>query len=1152
MEFRILGPLEVLSDGRVLELGGHKQRALLALLLIDANRVVSTDRLIDALWGDDPPGTGQKTLQAYVSRLRKVLGSGRLQTRAPGYALRVEPDELDLMRFESLQAEEKLQEGLALWRGSPLGEFASERFAQAEIARLDELHLACLEERVEQDLTAGRHADLVGELEARVREHPLRERLRAQLMLALYRSSRQAEALEAYQAARTALVDELGIEPTRDLRQLHQRILGQDPALDLPPDVEREVEPASGTFVGRDAELAELLDGLESVFAPAGSGQLFLLVGEPGIGKSRLAEELVSRARARGARILVGRCWEAGGAPAYWPWVQSLRGLTRDIEPDLLRAQLAVGAAEIAQILPELREILPGLPEPVESDPEGARFRLFHAVTQFLRNAAVDQPIVLVLDDLHAADTPSLLLMQFLARELGSTRVLVVGALRDVDPLPAQALTAMLAEIAREPVTHRVSLGGLSEREVADYIEVTAADIASPELTAALHDETEGNPLFITETVRLLVTEGVPRDWAGGPELAIPQSLRDVIGQRLAHLSDDCNRVLLLASVLGREFVLAALARVAGVSEDELLEILDEAMTARVVSDVPGGHNRLRFGHVLIRDALYDGLTTARRVRLHRQAVEALEALYGDEPGPHLAELVHHSIAGSDFGKALLYARRAGDRAIALLAYEEGARLYETTLEVLDVSQAPDEQVRCELLLSLGDAEARAGDRLAAKQAFLEAAKIARRLGLSRQLARAASGYGGRIMIARAGDDGRLVPLLEEGLAALADEDIELRVRLLARLAGALRDEPSRDRRDALSREAVELARRTGNPAALVYALTGRPSVIAAPDTVEECRALADELREVAERVGDAERMLQGYIDGFIARAILGDVSGQAAVLAAASRIACELRQPTHAWQVSATQAMLALTSGSFATAEELILEAFTLGERAQPEMAIPIHRLQHYMLSDFLDQLEAVEPSIHDLVAEYPARSVFRCVLCHLHARLGRLPEAKRALDDLAADDFSALPFDQEWLYGMSLLAETCALLDESDATPVVYRLLLPWGALNSVDHPEGFRGSVSRYLGLLATMMKRWEDAILHFEVALEMNERMGARPWLAHTQHDYARMLLERSEPGDDERTREFLARALATYRELGMESYEKATSALALEFDARARS
>jgi predicted ATPase len=293
---------------------------------------------------------------------------------------------------------------------------------------------------------------------------------------------------------------------------------------------------------------------------------------------------------------------------------------------------------------------------------------------------------VLFLDDLHAADAPSLLLLRFLARELGSTRILLLGAYRDVDPVPGQHLTDTLAEVARERRTTRLALGGLSDREVAQYVELTASEIASSALVAELHAETEGNPLFVGEMVRLLSIEGVPSTSAAGALLAIPQSIRDVIARRLSHLSAACVRTLVIASVVGREFALDTVARMGDISESELLDVLDEAQNARVISDPPGGMGRLRFAHVLIRDTLYEGLTSARRIRLHRLAVEALEALYGDEPGPHLAELAYHSVAGRDLDRGLRYAWRAGDRALALLAYEEAARLYGMALEALELA----------------------------------------------------------------------------------------------------------------------------------------------------------------------------------------------------------------------------------------------------------------------------------------------------------------------------------------------------------------------------------------------------------------------------------------------------------------------------------
>jgi tetratricopeptide (TPR) repeat protein len=299
-----------------------------------------------------------------------------------------------------------------------------------------------------------------------------------------------------------------------------------------------------------------------------------------------------------------------------------------------------------------------------------------------------------------------------------------------------------------------------------------------------------------------------------------------------------------------------------------------------------------------------------------------------------------------------------------------------------------------------------------------------------------------------------------------------------------------------LSTEAVELARRSGDPAALAHALNGRAAAIVGPDTVAECLALGSEMRDVAERIGDMERIVDAHFIRLIAHQQAGAASEWHAELASAGRIAEALRQPTQLWEVCAARAISALFAGRLTEAEELIEQALTLGRRAQPVEAIPIHRLQRYALCELRGGIEDVEPAICEVVAAYPARPVFRCALAHVHARLGRLAEAKQTLDDLAPDDFSAVPLDQEWLLGMSLLAETSAVLGDTDSAPILYRLLVPWAAFNAADHPEGIRGSISRYLGLLATTTQRWTEAARHFEDALELNERMGAPVARAHT--------------------------------------------------------
>ena len=318
---------------------------------------------------------------------------------------------------------------------------------------------------------------------------------------------------------------------------------------------------------------------------------------------------------------------------------------------------------------------------------------------------------MLVLDDLHAADEPSLLLLQFLARGLEDSRLLVVGAYRDVDPTMRDPFASAVAGLATERVTRRIALGGLTESDVGEYIRLTAGVGADPATVAAIHAQTEGNALFVDEVTRLLIAE----DALGRPaelEVGIPQGVRDVIGRRVRRLSEECQVALTSASVLGREFAIDTLARMIEREPPAALELLDEALDARVVGEVPGAPGRLRFSHALVRETLYDDLTATRRLRLHARAGETIEGLFAGNTEPRLAELAYHfAKAGpaGTAGRAVEYARRAGDRAAALLAYEEAVRLYALAIEALEPDGRDTEAMHCELLLALGDAEARGG-----------------------------------------------------------------------------------------------------------------------------------------------------------------------------------------------------------------------------------------------------------------------------------------------------------------------------------------------------------------------------------------------------------------------------------------------------------
>jgi eukaryotic-like serine/threonine-protein kinase len=899
----------------------------------------------------------------------------------------------------------------------------------------------------------------------------------------------------------------------------------------------KTAEAVTDSFVGRDRELAELERSLEQ--ALGGRGHLVLISGEAGIGKSLLADEFARRARAAGAYLLWGRCWEAGGAPAYWPWVQALRAYLRDATPASVRADLGTGAADVAQLVPELRDLLPDLPAAAGAVSEGARFRLFDSTASLLRNAARRRPLVIVLDDLHAADEPSLLLIQFLAPQLTETRILVLGMYRETELENDHPLRRALAEFARAPGTLNLSLTGLTREDVPQLIERISGTHPADAVSDAIYGETEGNPLFVVEVVRLLVAEGTLDDVGEGRvrRVALPAGVREVIDRRLRRLSEDSRRILTLASVFGREFTLDLLAALSEVPTDALLDRLDDALRASLVTEAPGTYGRLRFSHALVREALYDDLSQLRRIRLHRRAGEALEETYAANPDPHLAELAHHffmAAPGGELDKALEYGRRAGEQAVNMIAYEEAIRLYRMGLELLDLREPRDEELRCELLLRLGDSKARAGDMAAAKQAFLEAAELAKTLTLPEQLGRAALGYGGRFVWDAARGDRHLVPLLEQALDALPADERALRAKLLARLAGGpLRDDVDRTRRDELSGEAVEIAQKLDDPGTLAYVLDGRYAAVWWPENVEERVALATELIQAATAAGDKERVLQGHHYRLLALLELGDISGVRRELDAKARLVEELRQPAQQWYLAVVRPMLATLEGRFSEAEELIAEALTAGERAQT-WSVVAARFELYALRKLEGRLDEIEELVRRSVEEFGTYVVWRCVLADVCAGLGQIDEARTEFEGLAGDGFGTLPRNDEWLYGMTLLADVAGVLRDVERSAVLYELLLPFRERNAVSAPDACSGSVARSLGVLAGTLGRLDEAQRLFEDALDSNAKIGARPWVAQTQYDYARMLHERAGPEKAQRKLRLLTDCRRAAGELGMRS------------------
>jgi tetratricopeptide (TPR) repeat protein len=893
---------------------------------------------------------------------------------------------------------------------------------------------------------------------------------------------------------------------------------------------------ADNVFVGREPELRALTESLDEAWGDR--GHLVLLSGEPGIGKSRLVNEFALRARERGVRLVRGHCWEAGGAPPYWPWVQLLRSYLRGEDPDSSRARIGAAAVDIAQILPEVRDLFPDLAPPPTVDPDSARFQLFDSTASVLMGAASGDPLVLVLEDLHAGDTPSLLLLRFLANQISDTKLLVLGTYRDVELTPEHPLTSAVVELSREPSTRRIRLHGLTEEDSARFVAAAASVPIPRPLLVALHKGTNGNPLFLGEAVRLFVTEGRLGQLSDPAMLriAVPRGIREVIGRRLEHLDDACQHAMSVASVLGTEFSTEALRRMLGTASEELLDILDRGAEAGLLEHVPVSLGRFRFSHELVRVAFYEDLTSANRMRLHQRAAEALRAIHSSDEEPHLGELAHHLFQAAPLGdaaSAVEYARRAGEQAARSLAYEEAARLYQMAIQALELEEPVDQLSLGELLLARGDAQARAGDLPTARDTFVRAATNARRLGAANQLARASLGYGGRFLWARAGGDHQLVPMLQDALVLLGGSDDLLRVRLLSRLACALRSEPDRTLSATLSQQAVDLARQLDDRATLGYALTGRVWAIYWPENPEDRLQLSEEIIRVGQTSGDGERTFDGYSARCMTLIDLGAVGEARAALSVLERTAEELRQPAQWWVVRFFHTYFALLSGEFDRAEQLIALEVRPGQPAIPSHDdVSVHAMQMFHLRREQGRMSEVEEETRaaaDLCPWYPVHRA--ALVCTLH-ELGRETEARAVFEDLAADGFGLLHRDSEWLLGIALTSEACAILGDGDRALTLYEQALPFERRHAHVIGEGSVGAMDRYLGLLAATMGRLEEAERHFQVAIEVNDRMGARPWTAHARYDLADLLVRRDRPGDRERAMQELMAVRTECGQLGM--------------------
>ena len=904
------------------------------------------------------------------------------------------------------------------------------------------------------------------------------------------------------------------------------------PVAESPTPSEKTVSLTPSSFVGRQREMASLKAALED--ALFGRSRLVMLAGEPGIGKTRMAQELASHAETLGAQVLWGRCYEEEGTPPYWPWLQSLRSYIQQRDPEKLLSEMGPGAADIAEIVPELGEQLPNLETPPALEPEQARFRLLDSITTFLKNAAQSQPLMLVLDDLHWADRSSLLLLEFLAREIQSSPLIVLGAYRDVEVSRRHPLSQTLGSLIREQRFLRVQLSGLAEPEVEELIRKTGPVRPPPGLSATIHRRTEGNPLFVTEIIRTLPGEGLEE---GQDYLtSIPEGVRDAIGRRLNLLSEGCNQALTVASVIGREFDFRLIsALMDDLTEASLLELVDEALAAHVIEEVSRGEERYHFSHALIQETLSEELSTSRKVRLHALIGESLEDLYGANTEAHAAELAHHfaeaeAVLGPD--KLVRYSLLAGEQALATYAHEEALAHFERGLTAEQVplsgTEPAKDEATAKLLFGLGRARVATLPRNQMQEAIDTLSRAFEYYEKSEDVERAVAVAETPIAGFGFGHPTGLGQIIERALALVPPESHQAG-RLLSRYGRVLgMEEGNCDGADAALAQALVIARRDG-------------------DTTLESRIL----------------ITAANVDIFHLRPQEGLEKALRAIDLASHAGDVAIEVPARHW-ASGAMLLLGDLEGLQQQSRHLLLSAERLRDRYWLASALWRNENGSALKGDFQEARDfsdrglSVSATDHRLLATRVLLEYQVGESEHRLAHLGRLLEVVRlSTGPTAANGKTAiiLPLvvritgQPDLLIPAQAIAET--ILSSPAVTPLIALEARNGLALLAVQRDDSDLAreehniiepilrnfpirliSTDRLLGLLAHTIGDLDQAMTHFEDALTYCRGAGYRPELAWTSCDYADTLRQRNNGNDHERAMSLLDESLAIATELGM--------------------
>ncbi len=896
-------------------------------------------------------------------------------------------------------------------------------------------------------------------------------------------------------------------------------------------------------LAGRRDELERL--GVAWRRARDGVRQLVFVAGEPGIGKTRLAGALAHQAHDEGGVVLYGRCDEEAIVP-YQPFVEALRPCVAAYAPSTLRETLRGLEHDLVRVLPELSGRFPVPPAPPTSgDPVAERYRLFEAITTLLTGIAATRGTVFVLDDLHWADKPTLLLLRHLVRSGPRTALLIVLCYRSVELHRDEQLVDMLADLRKESSGTRVKLGGLSVEDSAQLVRRLAdRELAGP-VIAALHRETDGNPFFVEELVRhLMETDALPGErestpWSGLGPLDLPDSVREVIAQRLRRLPTPVNDLLTLAAVVGREFDTALIARASGTTTQNVLETLDQATHAGLVREDPAHFGRYAFSHALVRQTLNAALGPSARAQLHGLVGDALERAGG--PGLMAAELALHftralPLVGAD--KAIAYTTQAGRDAIADLAFEDAAGHFEAALKLLEQYEPDETGRRIEVLTDLASALVYVDERIGVQTA-LRAVEAARADGTPSQFGRAVAVAVEPVYGVLAFPT-EVTRLFDEARAVLDGRDVALRARLLAFESFKYATHALHGRAgQGLAEEAVALARLSDDPVTLADALYALAVSLEGAADLAERLALGEELVALGPSAG-------ARASAFGLRVIAGahleraDAPALASAIAELGRVGVEMRWLPAQVYTAQFRATRALLEGRFQDVDRH-------GEELR-RFARAYHGAggMRYLQATFLarERGQVDRWGLAAQMSDEPDSDLYtRATRALAQLDAGDEIGARSVVDRLVADDIGHRGGETGFGSALGMLAEVVASVGSRAQAARIYDLLTPFaGRLLAIMLGVACLGAADRYLGMLSTAIGRWDEAEAHFERALAIEERARGHALLPRTRYWQVRLLRERGRPGDARMANAILATVIGDSSRLGMQGLRAQAEAL----------